>query len=137
MTIPVHTNTDTGAGAIVRGLYRCLAEGDVEGLLAGLHEDIQWVVPPGLHYGGTYRGREAVLSNVFARFTTDWENFAVEPAELVATDDTVVALGHYSGTSLASGKAMRTRFAHVWRFENQVPVHFETILDTRTMTRAM
>ncbi|WP_217140794.1 nuclear transport factor 2 family protein [Streptomyces sp. AC627_RSS907] len=137
MTSHAVTNTDTGTGALVRALYGCLAEGDIDGLLNGLHEDIQWVVPPGLHYGGTYRGRDAVLNNVFARFTTEWAGFAVQPAELVATDDTVVALGHYSGTNLSTGKPMRTRFAHVWRFENGVPVHFETIPDTHTMTRAM
>jgi ketosteroid isomerase-like protein len=135
MNTAAQPNTDTGA--VVRGLYGRLAQGDVEGLLAGLHEDIQWVVPPGLHYGGTYRGREAVLNNVFARFVMEWEGFAVEPAEVIAAGETVVALGHYSGTNLSTGQAMRTRFAHVWRFEHGVPAHFETVLDTHTMVRAM
>ncbi|MBT2413280.1 hypothetical protein J7I94_22410 [Streptomyces sp. ISL-12] len=48
-----------------------------------------------------------------------------------------MALGHYSGTNLSTGKAMRIRCAHVRRFEHGVPVHFETVLDTHTVVRAM
>lgn len=123
--------------AVVEALYDSLAQGDVAALLAGLDERIEWVVPPGLHYGGTYRGREDVLDNVFSRFVTEWQDFAVSPAEIMDAGDRVVALGHYSGTNLATGKPMRTRFAHVWRLRDGVPVHFETVLDTHTMVAAM
>ncbi|MEZ3181577.1 nuclear transport factor 2 family protein [Streptomyces pimonensis] len=134
------TRTDrhaTAGSTVVEALYDSLAQGDVTALLAGLDERIEWVVPPGLHYGGTYRGREEVLENVFSRFVTEWQGFTVAPEEIVDAGDLVMALGHYSGTSLTAGKPMRTRFVHVWRLRDGVPVHFETVLDTHTMVAAM
>ncbi|MEI7033372.1 nuclear transport factor 2 family protein [Streptomyces pratensis] len=125
------------AGTVVNALYASLAQGDVAALLAGLDERIEWVVPPGLHYGGTYRGREEVLENVFSRFVSEWQDFTVAPTEVMEAGDRVVALGHYSATNLATGRPMRTRFVHVWRLRDGVPVHFETVLDTHTMVAAM
>ncbi|MDQ1034686.1 ketosteroid isomerase-like protein [Streptomyces sp. V3I8] len=127
----------TSGSATVETLYGSLAQGDVASLLAGLDERIEWVVPPSLHYGGTYRGREEILENVFSRFVTEWQDFTVAPEEIVDAGDIVTALGHYSGTSLATGKPMRARFVHVWRLRDGVPVHFETVFDTHTMVAAM
>ncbi|MFF0108091.1 nuclear transport factor 2 family protein [Streptomyces hirsutus] len=132
-----HDEHTTAGSVVVEALYDSLAQGDVTALLSGLHERIEWVVPPGLHYGGTYRGREDVLKNVFSRFVTEWRDFTVAPEELVDAGDLVVALGHYSGTSLTTEKPMRTRFVHVWRLRDGVPVHFETVFDTHTMLLAM
>ncbi|WP_051752239.1 nuclear transport factor 2 family protein [Streptosporangium amethystogenes] len=137
MTTHQHDEHTATGNPVVEALYSSLAQGDVAALLAGLDERIEWVVPPGLHYGGTYRGREAVLKNVFSRFVTDWQDFTVAPAEIMSAGDRVIALGHYSGTNLATGKPMRTRFAHVWRLRDGVPVHFETVLDTHIMVAAM
>lgn len=137
MTTYQHDEQTASGCAVVGALYRSLAQGDVTALLAGLDEQIEWVVPPGLHYGGTYRGREEVLENVFSRFVTEWHDFTVAPAEIMEAGHRVIALGHYSGTNLATGRPMRTRFVHVWRLRSGVPVHFETVLDTHTMVSAM
>ncbi|MGP3949546.1 nuclear transport factor 2 family protein [Streptomyces sp. 7N604] len=122
---------------VVDQMYADLSRGDGEAVLSTLSDKIEWVVAAGLPYGGTYRGRDAVLANVFARFDTEWEDFAVVPAELIAVEDVVIALGHYQGRRRGTGKAMKARFAHAWRFEHGVPVAFETIADTRTMVAAM
>lgn len=122
---------------VVAQMYADLSRGDGEAVLSTLSETIEWVVAAGLPYGGTYRGREAVLVNVFARFDTQWDDFAVDPAELVAVEDVVIALGHYQGRGRETGKAMKARFAHAWRFEDGVPVSFETIADTGIMVAAM
>jgi uncharacterized protein len=121
---------------LVGSLYAKLAGGDVPGLLAALDSDIRWTVPAGLHYAGTYRGRNAVMDNVFARFGTDWDDFEVDPDEILESGDTVVALGHYRGRNKATGRAMEARFAHVWRIVDGVPAVFETIPDTHAMVRA-
>lgn len=137
MTTRQQNEQDAAGSAVVGALYDALGRGDVTALLAGLDERIEWVVPPGLHYGGTYRGPEEVLQHVFSRFVTEWQDFTVAPAEIMDAGDRVVALGHYSGRNLATGKQMRTRFVHVWRLRDGVPVHFETVLDTHTMVAAM
>ncbi|MFD7691266.1 nuclear transport factor 2 family protein [Streptomyces sp. NPDC059781] len=76
-----HDGHAATGSAVVEALYGSLVQGDVTALLAGLDERIEWTVPPGLHYGGTYRGREEILENVFSRFVTEWQDFAVAPAE--------------------------------------------------------
>ncbi|MFI5689769.1 nuclear transport factor 2 family protein [Streptomyces sp. NPDC051636] len=121
----------------VAQMYAALSRGNGEAVLETLSDKIEWVVAAGLPYGATYRGRDAVLAGVFSRFDTDWEDFAVVPAELVAVEDTVIALGHYQGRGRKTGKSMKARFAHAWRFENGVPISFETIADTHIMVTAM
>ena len=131
---------DVGASRnrdVVARMYADLSRGDGEAVLAALSEKIEWVVAEGLPYGGTYRGRDAVLADVFGRLDTEWEDLAVVPTELVAVGDVVISLGHYQGRGRGTGKAMTARFAHVWRFEQGVPVAFETIADTRVMVAAM
>ena len=123
--------------AVVVGMYENLKHGNGEAVLMALSEEIAWTVPPGLPYGGTYRGREAVLNNVFSRFDAEWEGFEVGSDEIFAIGAVVIALGHYAGTRRETGKTMRARFAHVWRFTDGVPVAFETIPDTHTMVAAM
>ncbi|MFI2350383.1 nuclear transport factor 2 family protein [Streptomyces sp. NPDC019443] len=122
---------------VVARMYADLRRGDGEAVLAVLGDEIEWVVAAGLPYGGTYRGRDEVLANVFARFDIEWEDFAVVPAEIHAVGDMVVALGSYEGRRRETGRAMSARFAHVWRFEHGVPVAFETIADTGVMVAAM
>lgn len=121
----------------VVSLYGTLAGGDVPGLLDSLDPAIAWTVPDGLHYGGTYHGREAVLENVFARFGTEWTGFTVEADEVFEAGDVVIALGHYRAANSVTGRPMTSRFAHVWRFRDRSPVRFETILDTHAMVRTM
>ncbi|GAA1246532.1 nuclear transport factor 2 family protein [Streptomyces javensis] len=122
--------------SVVAGMYADLERGDVEGVITTLSHDVSWVIPPGLPYGGTYTGREAV-GGVFSTYGKVWEDLTVAPDKIVAAGDLVIALGHYEARGRETGKAMRARFAHVWRLEDGVPVTFETIADTHTMVAAM
>ncbi|WP_162794764.1 nuclear transport factor 2 family protein [Nonomuraea lactucae] len=128
---------ETKNRTVVAGMYSDLALGHAEAVLLTLSHDIEWVVTAGFPYGGTYVGRDAVLTNVFSRFESDWEDFGVVPDEILAVGDQVIALGHYQGRRRETGKSMKARFAHVWRFEDSVPITFETIADTRTMFATM
>ncbi|QKV96054.1 nuclear transport factor 2 family protein [Streptomyces sp. NA02950] len=122
--------------SLVAGLYADLERGDVEGVIKTLSHDVSWVVAPGLPYGGTYTGHEAV-GGIFSTYGDVWEDLAVIPDKIVSAGDHVIALGHYEARGHATGKEMRARFAHVWRLEDGVPVSFETIADTHTMVAAM
>ncbi|MFH9735774.1 nuclear transport factor 2 family protein [Streptomyces sp. NPDC017260] len=99
--------TAVGGQDIVREsqLIPCLyADSDLLGLIGRLTgERIEWVVPPGLHHGGTYQGREEILDNVFSRFVTEWRGFNVASEEILDAGNGVVSLGHYSGTNLTTG----------------------------------
>src|SRR5215831_10992852 len=53
-------------------LYAAFLRGDLEALLAGLAEDVDWQVvgPPSIPFAGTVRGREAVRELLTKAFAT-------------------------------------------------------------------
>ena len=50
---------------VVKGLYQAFAKGDIQSVLAALNPNVEWTEAEGFPSGGTYRGPEAVLKNVF------------------------------------------------------------------------
>ena len=102
-----------GHSDTIANLYAAFARGDVPTVLAALAPNINWSEAEGFPYGGTYVGPDAVLQNVFAKLGSEWNGFAAVPHELIASADTVIALGEYSGTYKATGKSFKAPFAHV------------------------
>ncbi|MBN6053122.1 nuclear transport factor 2 family protein, partial [Nonomuraea sp. RK-328] len=122
--------------SVVAGMYADLERGNVDAVISTLSSDVSWVVAPGLPYGGTYGGRDAV-GGIFSTYDAEWEDLAVVADQILPAGDFVIALGHYEARGRKTGKPMRARFAHVWRLEDGVPVTFETIADTHTMVAAL
>lgn len=126
-----------GHSDTIANLYAAFARGDISTVLVALAPDIRWTEAEGFPYGGTYVGPEAVLQNVFARLGSEWDGFAAVPLELVASADTVVALGEYSGTYKATGKSFKAPFAHVWKFHEDRVSSFRQHTDTAVVQRAL
>jgi len=127
------TNSD-----IIRGLYDAFAKGDVPGVLAALDPLVNWTEAEGFPYGGTYIGPDAILENVFMKFGTEWGGFSSVPGQFVDDgDNTVVALGTYSGKYLKTGKSMNVPFAHVWTMRDGKIVRFVQYTDTLVMAKAI
>jgi hypothetical protein len=101
----------------VKAVYQAFAEADIPSVIGFLSPDIDWIEAEGFPYGGTYHGPNAVLSGVFMRLGTEWDDFAAVPEEFIDGGDTVVALGKYSGTYKATGKSFQANFAHVWKVQ--------------------
>jgi len=116
----------------VRALYAAFAKGDMPATLATMAPDIVWNEAENYPYAdrNPYVGPEAILMGVFARIRGDWDGFAAISDELIDGGDTIVSLGHYSGTSKATGKAMRAQFAHVFRVKNGQIASFQQYADT-------
>ena len=121
----------------VRDIYAAFARGDIGAVLGAFAPDISWTDAEGFPYGGTYVGPESVLQNVFARIGAEWSSYTVEPRELVAEGDTVVAIGDYAGTYRATGKSFRAPFAHVWKFAGERVAKFNQHTDTVVVQRAL
>lgn len=116
----------------VRALYAAFASGDMPAALATMAADIVWNEAENYPYAdrNPYIGPEAIVMGVFARIGGDWDGFAAISDELIDGGDTVVSLGHYSGTSKATGKKMRAQFAHVFRVKNGKISGFQQYADT-------
>lgn len=130
-------NPVTDHATTIRDLYAAFAAGDIASVLAPMAPDIAWTEAEGYPYAGTYHGPDAVLNGVFARTGAEWDGFAAVCDELVTEGDTVVALGHYSGTFKATGKSFRAPFVHVWKFAGDKVQRFIQHTDTVLVQRAL
>ncbi len=126
------TNTD-----IIATLYLAFGNGDIPTVLGILSEDVSWTEAEGLPYGGLYIGRDAVMENVFMKLGSEWNDFSAEAKEYVSQGDSVVAIGQYSGTFLATGKPFVAPFAHIWKMRDGQVHTFQQITDTVLMQAAM
>ena len=123
---------------IVRAAYDAFEQGDREGALAAVADDVVWEQAEGLPHGGVYHGLEAVRANVFGPLTRDWwERFAAPADELLAAPPHVVALGRYEGIAKETGRVLDVPFVHVWTFENGKAVRFRQFLDTAGWNQAL
>ena len=71
------------------------------------------------------------------RLGTEWDGFKAVPNEYLASGETVVAFGEYSGAFKATGKRMRAPFVHVWKFAGGKVRHFHQHTDTAVVQRAL
>ncbi len=122
---------------VIRGMYSAFARGDVASVLAALAPQIVWIEAEGFPSAGTYTTPDAVLHKVFARLAAEWEAFIVAPHEYVCQGQTVVAIGDYSGTCKATGKAFKAPFVHVWKLRGAAVVGFQQFTDTAVVQQAM
>lgn len=137
MTTEQTLTEQTPAVALVDGAYRAFVRGDVAAVLAALHPQVAWTEAAGSAYPGTHVGPDAVLQGVFARIGEDWESFVPTPSEFFECGPAVIVLGTFEGVHRATGKAMTSRFAHVFRLADGLVTAFESVNDTYPVRRAM
>lgn len=120
-----------------QALYEAFGHGDIPTVLASLDPDVEWIEAEGGPYPGTSRSPDAVLQNVFMRLGTEWDGFTVTPHQFVASDDTVVMIGEYSGTYKATGKSIHIPVVHVWTLRDGKATRFVQHTDTVLFQRAL
>lgn len=116
-------------GQIIEKLYQSFAQGDVAAVLGTFDENIDWQEPESIPFENQV-GPQAVAENIFARVTERVQDFSVAPSEIHDAGDVVFAIGTYSGTGAATGKALNTPFVHVWRMKDGKITGFRTHTDT-------
>jgi hypothetical protein len=123
---------------IVKRSYAAFADGDLDGVLADLHPDIEWQQAQGLPHGGVYHGIDAVRRNIFEPLDAEWwAEFAAEPSEFLDAGADVVVLGRYLGVAKGTGKLLDVPFVHVWAMKDGKAVLFRQFLDTRGWVEAL
>jgi ketosteroid isomerase-like protein len=120
---------------IVRAVYDSFAAGDVDAVFAAMTPDIEWDESEGMPYGGVYRGREAIVSNVFGPILADVEGFTAAPDEILKLDDGVVALGRHGGQG--GNGPMHARFVHIWTVTDGLVSRYQQLADTHSFRTAI
>jgi len=129
--------------ARVRDAYDALGSGDPDPLVALMHPDIEWIEPDGApgvggmtRGSGVYRGRDDVLTRMFGRLPSIWDDFGVHPETYLDAGDHVVVLGRLRANVPGTGAPAEAPFAHVWRLEGDQAVWWRCYEDTALLHRA-
>jgi ketosteroid isomerase-like protein len=103
--------TEADADTLRRG-YQALNRGDFSEVFALMAPDIDWESGQALEGAGGHRRED------FERFLQSWlesfEDFRVEPEEVIEHGDHLVAVVRQTGRGRASGAEVAIRIAHVW-----------------------
>jgi uncharacterized protein len=106
--------------ALRRG-YEALNRGELDAVLELVHPDIEWAPGQDAPEAGQFRGREE-----FVGFLTSWtesfDEFRVEPEDIVVEGDSAVVVVRQSGRGHGSGIALDIRTVHAWTIRDGVAV---------------
>ena len=122
---------------IVKAHYDANARRDMAGMLADIAEDCRWTEMDGFPCAGTYVGPDAIVQNVFAALGAAWDDYTFTLERLLDAGNDVVAIGNYTATYKATGKAMNVRVVHVWGVADVKIRRFEQFTDTLRVAEAM
>jgi len=116
----------------IKSLYAAFGRGDIQTLLNGLSENVEWTTagpPADLPFAGARQGRQQVAQ--FFQVIDDHlsiENF--QPFNFIAQGDHVVVQGRDSGKVKSNGRNFDSDWVHVFTVRNGVVVKFEEYFDT-------
>ncbi len=110
------------------GMYARLWRGhDLEGSLAGLPDDFEWVFP-GHPDGPVLHGRDAV-TDFFRDWIEQWHEPDTDWSLEQTGPDTILALVTTRGRGRASGVPVELSYAQVWTFRGHVPARMVLYAD--------
>src|SRR3954471_21071910 len=111
---------DDGRVGIVRGALKTFGEGDTDGFLDALREDVVWEGPSGGHFpgGGEQLGRDAVKTEFIENAGRTFTNFGFIPESFVEADDVdaVIVIGRFEGDGV-EGDRLDEPGVQVWEFQ--------------------
>ncbi|WP_284335249.1 nuclear transport factor 2 family protein [Comamonas sp. NoAH] len=122
---------------IIRATYEGSSEENGRNLLAVLAPNATWTEAAGFPYAGTYVGPEQIISGVFQRLSTEWEDYSAKVHTYLADGDKVAAFGVYSGMYRKTGKTMRASFAHLYRIKEGKILSMEQFVDSHLVQQAL
>jgi uncharacterized protein len=126
--------------AIVRGAYERFNEGDLEGFLGLLADDVEWVEMPGPYPppagGGAHRGRDTLARDVLSTLPENWETMSAEPEEFIDGGDHVVVTMHFRGRTTA-GNDVHAPGVQVWSVRDGQLARMQNYTDTAQLARAL
>jgi ketosteroid isomerase-like protein len=91
---------------------------------ARLHEEFELHT---LYLGHVYKGPGALL-DFWVDAGETWDQYTLEPEEILDIGQHVLLMAHMSGRGVGSGVPIAQRIAVLWRFEGPMAIHAKTFL---------
>lgn len=126
--------------AVVDGMYKAFATGDIPKVLGAMDAKIVWneAESNSLADGNPYIGPDAVLNGVFAKLGADNEYFKLMDIQLHGMDNNqVLATLRYDAKVKKTGKTYNAQVAHLWTLKDGKVIAFQQFLDTKKVADAM
>ena len=115
--------------------YEALNRGDLDVMSEGLSPDFEFIPPPMLPEGETYRGPDG-LRRLWETWAATFDDFRVEIEETIEAGDTVIVMAAVAGTG--AGLELSTpSFAWVWSFDGDTAVRMEAMPNRATALEAV
>lgn len=125
------SNSQDGAD-VVRRFFDAFNAGDIDAAFATLSPDIMWTYhgpKDKIPFAGTFRGHAGV-KDFFDRVGKSIEIREMTPQSLVAVGDQVYGRGIEHSVSLATGRAYRLEWVHVYQVQDGLMTRFDEFMDT-------
>jgi ketosteroid isomerase-like protein len=110
------------------------AYGDVEAFVTTLHPDAEWHWPRGVADQDVFHGRDEIRRGV-EQWGEPWEDFSMEPVELLDRGDDVLVVVRYRGRGSASGMEIDQLVAHLWEFQGGLAARLRMFGDVEKAKR--
>jgi ketosteroid isomerase-like protein len=121
---------------LVRGGYDDFNSGNIEGVIARLDPEVEWIEPGGGNApSGTFRGPDSVANDVFSKVPENFDEFIVEVEKASDEGDTVVVTSHFKGKS-KSGAELDAPAEQVWEVRDGKIVRLENKPDQEAWATA-
>jgi uncharacterized protein len=122
---------------VVQELYRVALAGQEETIAQLVIPDMVWEILESFPHGGIYAGIPAIFGQFLPKLQADFHDWHAQPDELIDAGDTIVALGHYSGTLKTNGVHIVAPFCHIWTLKNGKIARLRQFADTAKFAPAM
>jgi ketosteroid isomerase-like protein len=125
--------------SVVQALYAAFGRGDMATVMAGLTDDVEWVLPGPkevIPFAGTHHGREAV-AQFFLKMNETLEFEQLEPREFVAQGDKVVVLGHSRDRMKSTGRTIENEWAAVVTLRDGKVARYQIYEDTAALVSGL
>jgi uncharacterized protein len=124
---------------VVLRLYAAFGQGDMQGIMDVLAEDVDWLFvgrPEDVPFAGQRHGHEQMKEFFRIVGETAGEIYEFGPREVMSFDDKVLVLGHERVRVRATGRVFETDWAHLFTVHDGKIVRLREFYDTATMAEA-
>ena len=116
----------------IQGMYEAFGRGDVEAILAGVTDDVDWATEAAgtaAPWWGPRHGHAEVI-DFFTAFGTTMEVGEFTPKSFAANDDEVFSVVRFVATARTTGRTASMDLHHYFRFEDGKVAYYRGTEDT-------
>ena len=125
------TNTE-----LVKKFYNAFKNQDTQLYPQLCDEKIEWITLEGMPHGGKYVGLKAIFDDYFPHMLKNFTEFHAIPETFLESNDHVVVIGRYSGTSKI-GKKFDVPFSHIYQIKDNKIIKFKQFTDTEKIQESL